>query len=275
MTNRRALHARESIRISVIVPSYNSAAFLRDALRSALDQNPAPHEVVVQDGGSTDHTLEILRSFGDQISWMSSADGGQADALNRALARATGDVIVWLNADDLLAPGALAVATRGFDNDPTLGFAYGNFDVIDSAGRLVRRYQSSPYSWERVFRKGCYIFSGALFLRRDSLLRVGGFDASLRACMDLDLMLRLDNAGPSLHLGQTVAQFRIHGASKSSNIGLTFLLEGFRVRQRYTGSSPKRLLQSIGLGLTTAVIQLASPLRYSAWWPRHGGGKTL
>jgi cellulose synthase/poly-beta-1,6-N-acetylglucosamine synthase-like glycosyltransferase len=81
-----AAPAAASPRISVIMPSYNSAPFLREALTSVLDQIPRPHEVLVQDGGSTDDTLDILRSFGDRVAWVSAPDDGQSDALNRALA---------------------------------------------------------------------------------------------------------------------------------------------------------------------------------------------
>jgi glycosyltransferase involved in cell wall biosynthesis len=262
-------------RISVIIPSYNSGAFLREALFSVLDQVPRPHEVVVQDGGSTDDTLEILRSFGERIAWVSAPDGGQSDALNRALARATGDVILWLNADDLLLPGAIAAATAAFALDASLDFAYGDFDMIDGAGRLMRRYASSGYSWERVFARGCYIFSGSLFVRRDLLDAIGGYDQSLHACMDLDLMLRLRAAGRSRHLGMTIARFRMHDTSKSSTIGLAFLREGFQVRRRYAHRSPRLWLIALWATTRTAVVEVMAPLRYSARWPRHGGGKTL
>lgn len=219
-------------RISVIVPSYNSGAYLRKALNSALDQVPPPHEVVVQDGGSTDDTLDILRSFDERVSWVSQPDGGQADALNKALARASGDVVLLLNADDVIRPGSLAAAAAAFAQDRDLAFAYGDFDMIDGGGALIRAYRSSPYSWERVYARGCYIFIGSLFVRRQVLAEIGGYDASLQACMDFDLLLRLDAAGRSTHLERTIGQFRMHGASKSSTIGLVFLREAFRVRGR-------------------------------------------
>jgi glycosyltransferase involved in cell wall biosynthesis len=219
-------------RISVIIPSYNTGRFLRQAVTSVLDQVPGPYEVLVQDGGSTDGTLDILHSFGGRVAWESVPDLGQSDALNRALARATGDVVLWLNADDVLLPGATAAASAAFASDPGLAFAYGDFDMIDTAGALMRRYTSSAYSWNRVFAHGCYIFSGSLFVRRQHLVAIGGFDPSLHGCMDLDLLLRLDAAGRSRHLGTTISQFRIHGAGKSSTIRLVFLREGFRVRRR-------------------------------------------
>lgn len=275
MTTETATVPDHEFRVSVIIPSFNTAAFLTEAITSAIEQQPPPAEVLVQDGGSTDDTVSVLRSFGDRVSWVSEPDRGQSDALNRALGRATGDAVIWLNSDDLLVPGAIAAATAAFQADAHLAFAYGDYDVIDEKAAIVRRYRSSPYSWDRIFRKGCYIFSGALFIRREALVRIGAFDPTLRACMDLDLMLRLDRAGKSIHLGSTIGQFRIHRASKSWNMGLTFMMEGFRVRHRHVGRSPVRWTQSLLLGMYTAVVQLASPIRYSSWWPRHGRGKRL
>jgi glycosyltransferase involved in cell wall biosynthesis len=262
-------------RISVIVPSYNSGAFLREALTSALDQDPPPYEVLVQDGGSTDDTLEMLRSFGERVAWVSQPDGGQADAINKALARASGDIMLLLNADDVILPGSLAAATAAFEQDRGLAFAYGDFDMIDGAGALIRAYRSSPYSWERVYARGCYIFIGSLFVRRRVLAEIGGYDASLRACMDFDLMLRLDAAGPSRHLGQTIGQLRMHNSNKSSTMLRVFLLEGFRVRRRYGRRSLRLSIIALRAAGMSAVMLATTRLRVSPWWPRHGRGKTL
>ena len=267
--------AAASPRISVIVPSYNSGAFLREALSSALDQVPPPFEILVQDGGSTDDTLEILRSFGERVAWISQRDGGQADALNKALARASGDVVLALNADDVILPGSLAAAMAAFEEDRDLAFAYGDFDMIDAASALMRQYRSSQYSWDRVYARGCYIFIGSLFVRRQVLLEIGGFDASLRACMDLDLLLRLDGNRRWTHLRRTIGQFRMHGASKSSTIGLVFLREAFRVRRRYARRSFRLWLVAVLLMPLHAVSLLTARLRFSRRWPRHGRGKTL
>ncbi len=270
-----AAQAAASPRISVIIPSYNSAPFLRQALTSVLDQVPHPHQVLVQDGGSTDATLDILRSFGHCVAWVSAPDDGQSDALNRALARATGDVVLWLNADDVLLPGAIASASAAFASDPDLEFAYGDFDIIDTAGALVRRYQSSEYSWKRVYARGCYIFSGSLFVRRQHLVTIGGLDASLRACMDFDLLLRLDAAGRSTHLKRTIGQLRMHDENKSSSIMRVFLMEGFRVRRRYARRSPRLWLIAVRAAAWSGMMLATTRLRFSPRWPRHGRGKSL
>jgi GT2 family glycosyltransferase len=175
----------------------------------------------------------------------------------------------------LVLPGAFAAASAAFVSDASLAFAYGDFDMIDGAGTLMRRYQSSEYSWKRVYARGCYIFSGSLFVRRQALVAIGGFDPALRACMDLDLMLRLHAAGRSTHLGQTVGQFRMHGTGKSSTIGLIFLREGFHVRRRYARRSPRLWLIALWATARSGLMEATAPLRYSSRWPRHGGGKTL
>lgn len=259
----------------MIVPSYNARRYLREAVTSALEQVPLPYEVLVQDGGSTDQTLDILESFGPRVSWVSAPDRGQSDALNKAVARATGDVVIWLNADDRLVGGAFAAATDAFARDPELAFTYGHFDVIGGSGEILRRYESSPYSWARVFAEGCYIFSGSLFIRRDSLLAIGGFGVAFEACMDLDLMLRLARAGRSAHLGVTVGQLRMHASNKSSLMRTRFLREAFSIRRRYAGRSTRLWLIALRATLVMAAALVTSRLRYSSRWPRHGRGKTL
>lgn len=278
MTHHRtslASGGAEPVRISVIVPSYNSGAYLREALVSALDQVPQPHEVVVQDGGSTDTTLEILRSLGETVSWSSAPDDGQSDALNKALARTTGDVVLWLNADDVLLPGSLASASDAFGEHADLAFAYGDFDIVGSEGEVLRRYRSQPYSWDRIFAHGCYIFSGSLFVRKQVLLAIGGFDARLRACMDLDLMLRLDAAGPSKHLGRTIGQLRMHGTNKSSTMLSLFFREALLIRRRYARRSVRLWLVMVRSTAVQVAALATTRLRYSPWWPRHGRSKTL
>jgi glycosyltransferase involved in cell wall biosynthesis len=262
-------------RISVIVPSYNSGRFLREALTSALDQDPPPCEVLVQDGGSTDDTLDILRSFGKRVAWVSQPDGGQADALNKALARATGDVVLLLNADDVILPGSLAAAAAAFQQDRDLAFVYGDFDMVDRSGALIRSYRSSPYSWERVYARGCYIFIGSLFVRRQILADIGGYDASLRVCIDLDLLLRLGATGRSLHLGQTIGQFRVHDAAKSFTMRRVLFRESFRIRKRYAGRSPRRWALIPRETVRAAIVSALTPLRHSSRWPRHERSKTL
>lgn len=262
------------IRIAVVIPSFNSGPYLREALESALVQQPLPYETIVQDGGSTDESLSILRGFGDAISWRSEPDRGQSDALNRAIARTTGDVVIWLNADDLLLPGALAAAIDAFRLHPDADFAYGDFDMIRADGSIIRRYRSSAYDPRRVFTHGCYMFSGAIFYRRELLERVGRFDERLSACMDLDYLLRL---GPvrAVHLGVTVARFRMSGASKSSTMRSRFLRESHAIRWRAAGHSPRLRALTLLIDVHTAVSLWTQPIRLTRAWSFVHRGKRL
>jgi glycosyltransferase involved in cell wall biosynthesis len=252
-------------RISVVVPSFNSAVFLREALESALSQEPPPYELIVQDGGSTDGSVEILRSFGDRVQWRSEPDDGQSQALNMAIAAATGDVVVWLNADDLLVPGAFAAVEGAYREHPDADFVYGDYDMIRADGSVMRRFQSSPYDPERVFTHGCYIFSGAIFFQRYLLRRVGRFDERLHACMDLDYLLRIGDVR-TVHLGMTVARFRRSGFGKSNRIRQTFLREGHAVRKRAAGDSRRRRLMGLLVDARDLVALASEPLRHTRAW---------
>ena len=217
----------------------------------------------------------FCRSFGDRLAWTSAPDSGQSDALNRALARATGDVILWLNADDLILPGAFAAASVAFMSDTRIAFVYGDFDMIDGAGTKMRRYRSSEYSWDRVYARGCYIFSGSLFIRKRDLLAIGGFDPTLHACMDLDLLLRLGSVGQSRHLDQTIGQLRMYGSNKSTSMMRVFLREGFRVRRRYAHRSLLLWLVAVRAVVSTGLILATTRVRLSPRWPRYGRDKAL
>jgi len=254
------------IRISVVMPSLNSGRYLREALDSVLDQTAPTDELIVQDGGSSDGTHDVLRSYGDRIVWRSEPDRGQSDALNRAVECATGDVVIWLNADDRLLSGALAAIRDTFTVDPGLVFAYGDFDIINARAETLRRYRSSIYSWNRVFAQGCYIFSGSLAIRREALLAAGGYDSDLHACMDFDLLLRIGRLGRSVHLGRTIAQLRMHGANKSSAARGLFLREGLVVRWRYADGSPRRWAVAVFALVRSAVMLATTRLRFSRGW---------
>lgn len=253
------------VRISVVVPSFNTGEYLTEALNSALAQQPPPYETLVQDGGSTDQSLDVLRTFGDSVSWRSEPDLGQSDALNRAISRATGDVVVWLNADDVLVPGAFAAVADTFERRPEAEFVYGDFDMIRSDGAIIRRYRSSAYDSRRVFVRGCYIFSGAIYYRRELLERVGRFDDRLHACMDFDYLIRLGEA-QSVHVEAPLARFRMSGSGKSSQMRSRFLRESHAIRWRAAGrSTPLRLLTLV-LDAHAAFSLWTQPVRLTKAW---------
>lgn len=212
------------LRISVVVPSFNHAKFLRLALASTLDQTGEfDLEVLVIDGGSTDGTVDLLRSQGDRVRWVSEPDGGQSDALNKGFRLATGDVIGWLNSDDLYQPGALAAVARAFREFPRVEWVHGQAEVIDTAGRVRRRWvtaykrrQCRRYSYGRLLTEN-FIQPNTVFWRRELTERVGGVDPDLHLAMDFDLWLRFARSSPPLYLDVPIACFRWYPTSKSGS----------------------------------------------------------
>jgi glycosyltransferase involved in cell wall biosynthesis len=212
------------IRISVVIPSFNHAPFLGPALASALGQvGEFDLEVWVIDGGSTDGTVELLRSYGDRIRWVSEPDGGQSDALNKGFRLASGDIIGWLNSDDLYQPGALAAVARAFRENPSVEWVHGRADVIDTDGRVCRRWVSAykrwrckSYSYARLLTEN-FIQPNSVFWRRSLTERVGGVEPSLHLAMDYDLWLRFAQSSNPLYLDAPIACFRWYPASKSGS----------------------------------------------------------
>jgi glycosyltransferase involved in cell wall biosynthesis len=226
------------VSVSVVIPSFNSAQFLRAALESALSQQPGPLEVIVQDGGSTDGTREVIEQLGDpRIRFISEPDEGQSDALNKAIAHASGDWIVWLNADDLLYPGLFASA----DDDADL--VYGDFDYVDEHGNTVRHVTPpAELSVERLLTGGCYLFSGAALFRRSLFERFGQIDENLRYTMDYELYLRVAPQVRARYVPRTLGAFRVHGDSKTTALNWGTFAETARLRRKYGGyRSPTRV----------------------------------
>lgn len=190
--------------------------------------------MIVQDGGSTDGSEAIVRDIGDpRVRWISEPDRGQSDALNRAIGRAGGEWIAWLNADDLMRPGLLASA--GADVD----LVYGDFDYIDEHDRPLRHYAPGPvFTRERLLADGCYLFSGAALFRRTLFERFGGLDERLRYTMDYDLYLRVASHVRTRYVARTLGAFRVHGDSKTQGLTWPIFAETVRLRRRFGGYGP-------------------------------------
>lgn len=203
--------------ISIVTPSYNQSAFIGRTIRSVAEQGYPDLEYVVRDGGSTDGTVEVLREHEGLVSsWVSEPDGGQADAINRGHARTSGEIMAWLNSDDLLLPGALAVVGRCFRDHPEVDVLYGNRVIIDADGREVGRWVLPPHGpWAMLWRD--YIPQETMFWRRSLWDRIGSrVDDSFRFAMDWDLVVRFWRAGARFRrLRAFLGAFTTHDEQKS------------------------------------------------------------
>lgn len=225
-------------RITIVTPSYNQASFLENTLRSVLGQKYPHLEYIVQDGASTDGSVEILSRYRHRLAYVDSRpDRGQAQALNRGFARSTGEIMAYLNADDLLLPGALLYVAAFFQQHPEVDVVYGHRIVIDAQGREVGRWVLPPHD-DQVVYWADYIPQETMFWRRRIWERVGGgFDETLQFAIDWDLILRFAQAGARMvRLPRFLGAFRVHAAQKTSAQWATVgRREVAKLRRRYLG----------------------------------------
>jgi glycosyltransferase involved in cell wall biosynthesis len=208
-------------RISIVTPSYNQARWLPMTVASVLGQGYPDLEYLIQDGGSTDGTRAILEALPPAIHWVSERDGGQADAVNRGWARATGEVLGWLNSDDVYEPGSLARIGEAFAADPALDWVVGRCRIIDAEGReirrLITRYKNfllDHLSLPLLVVENA-ISQMAVFVRRRAIEAVGPLRTDLHWALDYDLWLRLFRRSRPLVIRETLAGFRMYGGTKS------------------------------------------------------------
>jgi GT2 family glycosyltransferase len=174
-------------RVSIVAPSLNSGRFISAMIESVLNQDYPNLELVVQDGASVDNTLQVLQQY--PVRWDSAPDEGTAQALNRAIAASSGDIIGFLCCDDRLEPDSVPTAVAAFEADPSVALVYGDCYVHDSVGRKVSLGRSRPFD-EDDFYWGDYIAFAGAYIRRSLLDQLGGFDESLKILNDYDLWLR-------------------------------------------------------------------------------------
>lgn len=209
------------MKLSIVTPSYNQGSFIERTIRSVLEQRgDFELEYLVVDGGSTDETLSILKRYRDRLAYVSEPDRGQSDAINKGFARATGEVVAWLNSDDVYLPGALAAVAR------TLGtsgprWCFGQCQIIDENEREIRRgikhyknWHGRHYSFRRLLTKD-FIPQPATFFRRDLLAQVGAVDVDCHLAMDYDLWLRFGRVAEPAFIPRDLAGFRWYSGSKS------------------------------------------------------------
>lgn len=224
--------------ISLVTPSFGQAVFIERTLKSVLDQNYPALEYVVQDGGSADGTVEILRKYDTALHrWTSEPDGGQTEAINRGFQATRGEIMGWLNSDDLLLPGSLHFVADFFCRHPKVDAVYGHRVLIDEGDREIGRWVVPPHDG-KVLTWADYVPQETLFWRRLLWERVGGrVDEGFQFAMDWDLLLRFQEAGARIvRLPRFLGAFRVHTRQKTSaDLAETGWREMGRLRRRCHG----------------------------------------
>lgn len=231
-----------TLRISVVVPSFNQARFLRECLESIVVNDA--DEILVFDGGSTDGSLDILREYDSRISWVSGPDGGQTRAINQGLRKARGEILCYLNSDDVFFPDVLARVRRCFAEDPSRKIIYGNALHLNEDGSPMEPYPTEEWNFARLLDR-CFICQPAAFWRRDVHAEFGLFDESLNFAMDYEYWLRAGARVPFFHLdGLPLAGSRLHAETKTLSCRAAAHREMLEVVRRHT-DKPYRWLTTL------------------------------
>ena len=207
------------------MPSLNQGKYIEAAIQSVLSQRYPNLELLVFDGCSSDETISILKKFDNQIYWVSQKDNGQTDAINKGLRDATGEIITYLNADDLLLPGSLKHVAMEFVAYPGTLWLTGHCRIINEQENEIRKLVTL-YKNLLLLTKSCrvlmvtnYISQPATFWRHSIMEKAGWLDESLHFVMDYDYWLRLWKLAPPRIIRCELAAFRVHQQSKTTSTG--------------------------------------------------------
>jgi glycosyltransferase involved in cell wall biosynthesis len=224
------------MRLSFVIPTRNQARFIRRCIDGCVAQGIEDSEIIVVDGLSTDGTQQILEAYGDRIRWTSERDSGQADAVNKGIAAARGDVIAWINSDDAYAsPGAIAPLLRRFEAEPEVDVIYGEALVVDDQGKEIR-----PYVTYDVRSPAALLMAPqgpsqpATLFRRAVFARAGGLRTDLHLALDYELWLRLFAAARRVErVPEVLALMTSHPSAKSISSMGRQIAENARVKRAY------------------------------------------
>jgi len=224
--------------VSIITPSYNQARFLEQTMRSVFEQDYPNIEYMVVDGGSTDGSVDLIRKAQGKLSWwVSEKDEGQADAINKGLARANGEIVAWLNSDDYYQPGAVAAAVKALEEHTGAGFVYGNVRVVDEEEQTLNQLTYAEWGLADLmaFR---IIGQPSVFMRREVLERAGSLDLSYHLLLDHQLWIRMTMEAEMVYIPELWATAHYYDDCKNLAMAAGFGSEAKRIVQ-WMQSNPR------------------------------------
>lgn len=224
-------------KITVVTPSYNQGEFLERTILSILNQNYSNLEYMVIDGGSTDNSVDIIRKYEDRIDyWVSEKDEGQTDAINKGMRRATGDIVCWINSDDVLLPGALMTVGKYFAEHPDVEYLNGLVIEIGKQDEILKLTHTILSKW--FIKHGCFnTLQQGMFWKRSLFDKVGYLDASFHATMDYEFIVRLFENNIKMGLiNRVLGGIRIHANTKTAMRGTIWERDWNEIRKRYNGN---------------------------------------
>lgn len=258
-------------KISIVMPCLNSVDWIERSIRSVIEQDYKNIEIFIQDGGSTDGTLEIIKHYAKKypnfIKWFSEKDQGQADAINKGMKKVKGDILTHLNADDVYKKGALKIVAEYFDKNSNVMWAYGKADIIDANDKEIRKWIThyknfwlSNYSYNTLLVLN-YISQMACFWRREAAKNIGEFDINQHLVIDYDYWLRLGKKYKAGVINHYLSSFRITYSNKSSLSFVRQFQDEFNVAKKYTKNDLIILLHLFHYNLIIFIYSILKIIR--------------
>lgn len=201
--------------VSIVIPTYNHATHLKQAIESVLKQDYQNIELIVLDDGSTDDTRAILEVYANKFFWETHKNMGQSATLNKGWDMAHGEILAYLSADDLLLPHAVSKSVESLLSSPDAVMSYCDFDLIDPDSRIVRVVVAPEYNYLEMVTKFICAPSAGAFFWRSAFLKTGGWNPKIHRFPDFDCWLRLGLYGRFVHIHESLAAFRVHEGSQS------------------------------------------------------------
>jgi len=252
------------LKFSIVTPSYNQAEFIARTIESVATQEGASLDHVIFDGGSTDGTVEVMRGLPQTFRWTSERDGGQADAVNKGIRASDGEIIGWLNSDDVYYPGTLAAVEAYFIAHPDVDVLYGMADHIDRDDRPFEAYPTAEFDLEHLTER-CFICQPATFFRRSAVDTWGLLDDTLHFCMDYELWMRFALGGAKFgYLEQKLAGSRMYETNKTLGSRVKVHREINDMMKKRLGRVPDTWLYNYAHALVEAKIdRTANPGKFA------------
>jgi glycosyltransferase involved in cell wall biosynthesis len=224
--------------VSIITPSFNQGRFLDQTIRSVLTQDYQPIEYIIIDGGSTDGTVEIIKQYESRLGyWVSERDKGQTEAINKGFAQAKGEILAWINSDDVYYPGAVSAAVETLSRNPDIGLVFGVLYFIDENDRVIGRFNAAQTDLAKLKRGFVHLPQPSAFFRAEHWRKVGPLDPTFFFAMDYDLWVRLASVTKFIYVpGNAWAKFRLHSEAKTVSADDRCWPEMLRVHYRDGGS---------------------------------------
>jgi glycosyltransferase involved in cell wall biosynthesis len=222
--------------VTIVTPSYNQGQFIRATIESVLSQDYPHIEYIIMDAGSTDETQAVAAGYAGRLQWISEKDRGQSHAINKGFRLAKGEIVSWLNSDDVILPGAVSRAVRCFERNPRLGAVYGEGYRIDAAGKIKSRFMATePFNLWKLIHVVDYILQQTSYFRKDILDRVGYLDEALHWSMDWDLFIRIGERYEIEYIPEYMGSIREYETAKSFAGGGKRFRELVSLMRRHSG----------------------------------------